>query len=484
MNQPINIEDQFTGDKAKVEIKENSRFNQIKKSIGFATSFEELDQAIETDKFIDDMNDLIWSYTIIADNIFWTSDPDLDKKKALADLTNEFNKRIQDSTLQVEDSVKSNKLENPLQKDFEIINYNNDSTVRIIKSLDGKLYLHGIYSNSYIDLESDVLTESSHKEFFSFLDQYPELAPELWLFHLEETAFEHKAIWWSYDDNFSQMLWPLEEHEAKYISNMFDAGYDAGMSHGFYVLFSEKLDSFRKIKQYRTFECSILPLEYAANPLTSFQFFSDKLGVQKMSKLNDAARQFLTDLKIPEDTIQSIDEKRTKLKEKADQTGLVSHKQVDITTNESISDTDLENSDIDSTIDESITTEPESDNEDSNLNQDVIFTDGMVLMTQEAFISMQESIQAEMVKMKNEIEELKSGKVVESTRSMSKSNLIDMVLGSGDKQIKSTVNNTKEESESERKERLNKAKPDESNHTEPTHKKKGVVSHFSFQPVE
>lgn len=136
------------------------------------------------------------------------------------------------------------------------------SAFGVCKGLDGNYYGLGVFTNCYIDLDKEIITDAAHKEFCAHLDANPNLAPELWTEHEEGTARKSRANLWDYDGTFFWMQWPLTEHEAKALASV----GPLTMSHQF-----NGIKEGREWTYYRSFEASVLNAGEEANPLTSFE---------------------------------------------------------------------------------------------------------------------------------------------------------------------------------------------------------------------
>lgn len=139
----------------------------------------------------------------------------------------------------------------------------------IVKDAEGNYRWFGWVTNKWEDLEKDIFTDSAHREFNQFLDEHPELAPELWTWHEPLTARKHKADWWDYANGFFTYSGPLTEDEALALE---ETDEPVAMSHGCFVLQREG----PYILKYRTFEVSELPLSNAANPFTDFTTLKER----------------------------------------------------------------------------------------------------------------------------------------------------------------------------------------------------------------
>ena len=146
-------------------------------------------------------------------------------------------------------------------------------SIRLFKASNGANLLLGTFTNNRIDREGQILTDAAHKEYIQYLDEHPERAPNLILWHLDDTNLsDGNAKAWYYNAGFVSMIWELSEKSAEFIDN-FDKLFNAGMSHGFNVL---RFDEAGDIEQYRTFEASILPLDKAANIYTDINLIKEQ----------------------------------------------------------------------------------------------------------------------------------------------------------------------------------------------------------------
>lgn len=155
----------------------------------------------------------------------------------------------------------------------------------VYKASDGYRWI-GWATNKWEDREGEILTDSAHKEFLNYLNENPDKAPELWVWHIPQTARKNKADFWEYTNGFFIYSGLLTEEEAMPYLNKKLKGR-VGMSHGFWVLEKEG----RFIKKYRTFEVSELPHARAANAYTDFEILME----EKDTMFSDEKRAFLVE---------------------------------------------------------------------------------------------------------------------------------------------------------------------------------------------
>jgi hypothetical protein len=170
----------------------------------------------------------------------------------------------------------------------------------VFKQKGGKARWFGWTTNKFEDRDGEILTDAAHVEFREYLDNNPDKAPELWIWHTPGTARKNKVDWWEYSNGFFMYSGMLEADEIPPSSKEI-----LGMSHGFYVIERQG----RYITKYRTFEVSELPQENAANPYTGFQIKED------MNMFTQRKRQFLVD-RLGEEVVAKL-ENDTEAKERA-----------------------------------------------------------------------------------------------------------------------------------------------------------------------
>lgn len=153
------------------------------------------------------------------------------------------------------------------------------------KAAEDKYYLMATFSNRFRDIDKhaaphkggEIIASYAHENYMKFLDEHPSLAPELWSLHIPGTSRKNRAHWWDYDGAFSYCEFEVTKEEAQGIAE-FCKEYTPGLSHGFYVFKYDKDNAV--IEDYYTYEISILPIEWAANPWTTFELISKELKMK------------------------------------------------------------------------------------------------------------------------------------------------------------------------------------------------------------
>ena len=236
-------------------------------------TFEQLDAHINSMNLVNAVFDTVHALPEMFHNIFQNMENSGNEPAKVMALANSFVSRMGD-IVQDEMSNKSSALETMIadvEKGME----------PSVKSIDGEFLFYGRDSGATYDKEGEVFTDTAHRNYIKRLDQYPNLAPQLWIAHLKATAFENKAAWWAYFGGHTHFIWRLTPTESKMVDN-FLAEYDPAMSHGYYVLDRDSKNKTH-ITDYWSYEKSILPKGKEAYPFSTFELVNTEQGV-KMTK--------------------------------------------------------------------------------------------------------------------------------------------------------------------------------------------------------
>jgi len=191
----------------------------------------------------------------------------------------------------------------------------------IIFKVNGESYFLGIYSNSYVDREGEILSQESHTNYKQWIEETG-FAPQITIMHAPKipdriwyTAFLlHESGSLSTEEfneftktvfkgfsigevlqvevfgRFALVLGKIYPEQEPIVNKLLNNEYSLGMSHGFIVL---EIDD-RIISKYRSFEFTILPDEWAANVLTQPTFYGDfVMGKELSSARRNWLRQIL-----------------------------------------------------------------------------------------------------------------------------------------------------------------------------------------------
>jgi hypothetical protein len=174
------------------------------------------------------------------------------------------------------------------------------------------------YSNHFRDNDNppQIISSESHKRFEEMVDKGLTAYPELWHWHVKGSKWG-QSDWVAYDeDNGIAMAagYILEGHEKEAMA-LAEADIEIGVSHGMPAE-SIKLDEKSQvIDEHITVEISDLPLQAAANKLTSFYVFEKE---QKEMAIPGRKKAYMRDtLHMSEDEIAAIESSNKGLSEAA-----------------------------------------------------------------------------------------------------------------------------------------------------------------------
>jgi hypothetical protein len=165
----------------------------------------------------------------------------------------------------------------------------------IVKQADGRMRWYARYSNNFKDRDGEIITEAAHKEFVDWADT-SHTYPELWLWHTPGTRFG-SADWLDYSEGFTHASGLIDDTDAARGVVESLRGKQIGVSHG--MLCSQQ---GTLITKYRSFECSVLPLERASVWTTSF----DIAGKETQMTFTPEKRTFLVSA-LGEDRVKALE---------------------------------------------------------------------------------------------------------------------------------------------------------------------------------
>lgn len=179
-----------------------------------------------------------------------------------------------------------------------------------------------VYSNNFLDDDHprEIISAKSHERFVEMVDQGLVDYPELWLWHLDGTAWG-KADWVEYADGFalaSGYVYPGFEDVAENVSRMKGLGVSHGMVKPMMVY--DPADK-RVIIFHVTHEISPLPGWAAANKLTGFSVYGKGENTMPIA---EAKKDFLEDTGLKSAVIAQVEEKLKATSKAALEAGLES----------------------------------------------------------------------------------------------------------------------------------------------------------------
>jgi transcription elongation factor Elf1 len=150
----------------------------------------------------------------------------------------------------------------------------------IFKDAAGNLRWIGITSNHFRDHDNppEIIESKAHEDFVAHLDQTKEYPPLL-LWHTPGAELG-KTDFTEFSHGFLVTSGVINKGMESVVEALKNT--DLGMSHGFRFKYSEP--EKRIIGYYRTFENTVLPREYAANPWTTVEMITKEAGMRPEKK--------------------------------------------------------------------------------------------------------------------------------------------------------------------------------------------------------
>ena len=267
-NKEIPVEDtKIDGDTKEVTEKHDHML--ISQSwLGGATSLEGAFAFLEAREEQTKVDDLMWLFRDVQDNIF--SDPEMqlpEKVEAMSSLIDEFSSeltQVKEKTLfvKVKDTIFPRKVATEKSDIGGITLFRSKET--------NNLEFVAIASNNFRDNDNppDIITKEAHVEYAEYVKSSGHY-PELRLWHTPE--FRLGKVSWVEEVNGFLVTGGTVDKEAETLVEkaINEHGFNA-ISMGFFPI--EEKDHI--IEMYRTFEVSILPQDVAANPWTSIDLLN------------------------------------------------------------------------------------------------------------------------------------------------------------------------------------------------------------------
>lgn len=240
-------------------------------------SFAQLEQLENAQEAAFEIAEKSHLFPQMVENIMADDEID-DKSAAVARISEEFGKFVKRQT----DEVNSTETKD-VASDF------GDNGLVIWKQADTYRFL-AVYTNNYRDVEVDILSAKSHERFVDMADKGLFPMPTLRHFHIDGTDYgQVEMVHYDKETGFmiaAGYILPGHESEAQALMGM----DNIAMSHGM-LKSSVKRDpgDNNVIIEYQTIEISDLPIEAAANKLTSFHIIKEANNMA----LTDEKRKYL-----------------------------------------------------------------------------------------------------------------------------------------------------------------------------------------------
>lgn len=245
-----------------------------------ATSFADLDAAEAARKERWRLQELVDGFGMLSQNILRNEMID-DKPAAIAALVGELASRMltgpaeTKETLELEGNVGINTGSTAETKEAEPVGSvlgEQASGVLVWKERGGAMRWLGTHTNHYIDRDNppDIISAEAHQRFAERVAKGIDPAPELWIWHAPAPVGTADYLAWD-DRGFLISSGTVAPEWEPAVKALTESGEVLGMSHGMpqETIRRDRNDP-RIILDYSSKEISILPLDKAANLLTTF----------------------------------------------------------------------------------------------------------------------------------------------------------------------------------------------------------------------
>lgn len=303
-----------------VETKEEGEAEVEEKMLVYsptAVTFSELDEAEAGFVIAQDISKKIEQFHMLVDNTMWDEEIS-DKGGHIQELAGELSTRIEEGP-EEQKEVKDRSYTRPFIKLLkkalglhEEEQVHDESMIMFVKNSSGEWTWFCRYSNKWRDEDSppEIISEESHLRFNELVKSNEAPYPELWLWHVNGTAWG-KAKWVGYDNQGFALAAGYVYPEFYEVAELFKDKEDILVSHGMPTTSIKRdADDQSIIIEHETREISPLPRWAAANKMTSFVILKENdMEEFKNKGISDGDRKkLIDDLGIPEEAIDRMEE--------------------------------------------------------------------------------------------------------------------------------------------------------------------------------
>lgn len=262
---------------------------------GDAKTFTEYDQFADARDVENAVDDEMEVFNSLIDNVRYDYQMDAGEKAvAMMALSAELPGRIE--AARVSGTVPSHAHlagggggEVELKDDGSSAVTNDPGSLSVFKDTTGAWRWMAVHSNRYQDRDHELFTESAHKEWTDFVNEY-DAYPPLRLWHVPVNFGRTDFV--DYDDRGFVVSSGTFNEGAEDIAQALSERKDLGCSHGFRFDPRDR-DADGVYNRYKTFEISVLPSRSASNQLTAFS------AGEEIPMMNEARKAFLLEVAGP-----------------------------------------------------------------------------------------------------------------------------------------------------------------------------------------
>lgn len=204
-------------------------------------------------------------------------------------------------------------------------------TFSYVKSADGNYRFYVTASNNFEDRHIEIITKDAHREFVDWCDSQ-KAYPELWIWHAKGSRIG-EVDWIEEDNGMLVASGPIDPGAVSLVERLKDFDH---VSHGFLGVTTKE----GHIVQYRAYEISLLPRQYAANFGTGASVV-DQVGVNLLKEIgmafSDTKRKILIEKTGDESLVTDWEKQTDELRSNLEGLG-IEYKEVEVGGTDDISD--------------------------------------------------------------------------------------------------------------------------------------------------
>ena len=282
--------------------------------LGGATSFEEASAFEDARETSFNISDVKFKFDSIFENIMADGEKSSDEKISAVEQAS----KDMVSLIQNPEGNKSlaERLKNliGLGKDSVERPLHGEAFFTVTKDVNGDWRWLAIFTNHFEDREKEIFSGESHKEYEAWVDESQKF-PTLRLWHMPGADIG-LADSITFVDGFMLATGTFYEESLDVAQKLVDMG-DLGLSHGYLYRQEDFKDGV--YSRYRTFEISVLPMEFVANVYTAFTM--ESLLKEVEMGLDQKKRAFFVDL-LGEDRVNALETSLPQLSKDLQQAGV------------------------------------------------------------------------------------------------------------------------------------------------------------------
>lgn len=264
---------------------------------GGATTYAEAEAFVKAQEIQWAADEQVWMFEDLSRNVWQSEMEPAEKAAAIEALAGELRTRLSQAVTQGEAAVTQD-----------------PGFFKAFRDKAGDLRWITIHSNKYRDREGEIFSEKAHRDYVDWAMETGQL-PWLRLFHVEGTDIGRADVI-GYDDAGFVIASGkfFDDPDSLAVAEKLLQMEGLGCSHGYWYPTGALRDGI--YHEYKSYEISILPVEHAANLLTTAFFAGEEIPM-----LDARAKEFLTQV-MPDGRVEKIEQSVRALADVAESKGL------------------------------------------------------------------------------------------------------------------------------------------------------------------